>query len=81
MPNGSEIIVPGDNKHSWNRGHISPDADFVMDYQQDATYYFINIAPQFGKKNSKSILARLQLFPDCKLTWDCRTNLAQLHNV
>ena len=48
LPDGEEIIIKGNNQRSWNRGHISPDADFVMDYQQDATYFFINIAPQFG---------------------------------
>jgi len=54
LPDGEEIIIKGNNKRSWNRGHISPDADFVMDYQQDATYFFINIAPQFGNFNQRN---------------------------
>ena len=28
------------------KGHLSPDAAFVYNVQQDATYYFINVAPQ-----------------------------------
>ena len=29
------------------QGHLSPDAAFVYNVQQDATYYFANVAPQF----------------------------------
>ena len=28
------------------KGHLSPDAAFVYNVMQDATYYFINVAPQ-----------------------------------
>ena len=28
------------------KGHLSPDAAFVYNVMQDATYYFVNIAPQ-----------------------------------
>ena len=28
------------------KGHLSPDAAFVYNVLQDATYYFINVAPQ-----------------------------------
>ena len=28
------------------KGHLSPDAAFVYHVMQDATYFFINIAPQ-----------------------------------
>ena len=28
------------------KGHLSPDAGFVYNVMQDATYYFINVAPQ-----------------------------------
>ena len=28
------------------KGHLAPDANFVYEVLQDATYYFINVAPQ-----------------------------------
>ena len=28
------------------KGHLSPDAAFIYNVLQDATYYFINVAPQ-----------------------------------
>ena len=31
------------------KGHLSPDAAFVYNVLQDATYYFINVAPQVEK--------------------------------
>jgi hypothetical protein len=34
------------------RGHLSPDAAFIYNVLQDATYYFINIAPQFQSFNN-----------------------------
>ncbi len=34
------------------RGHLSPDAAFVYDAFQEATYYFINVAPQFQSFNN-----------------------------
>ena len=54
LPDGRQIIVTDGSLQSWNRGHIAPDSDFIMDYQQDATYYFINIAPQFGQFNQRN---------------------------
>ena len=84
LPDGREIVVVNSGTRSFNRGHITPDADFVMDYQQvcnntqeyclqqrdkqmcfcptlkhseqDATYYFLNVAPQFGSFNQKNWL-------------------------
>ena len=29
------------------KGHLAPDAAFIYDVLQDATYYFVNVAPQF----------------------------------
>ena len=34
------------------KGHLSPDAAFVYQREQDATYYFINVAPQFQSFNA-----------------------------
>ena len=34
------------------RGHLSPDAAFIYDVFQDATYYFVNVAPQFQTFNN-----------------------------
>ena len=34
LPDGREIVVVNSGTRSFNRGHITPDADFVMDYQQ-----------------------------------------------
>ena len=34
------------------RGHLSPDAAFIYDAEQDATYYFMNVAPQFQSFNN-----------------------------
>jgi len=34
------------------KGHLSPDAAFIYNIEQDATYYFINVAPQFQSFNN-----------------------------
>merc|ERR1712013_797651 len=34
------------------KGHLSPDAAFVYNVMQDATYYFMNAAPQFQSFNN-----------------------------
>lgn len=56
---GSNIIksVPiietaTDGTHYFAKGHLSPDAAFVYNVQQDATYYFANVAPQFQSFNN-----------------------------
>lgn len=51
--NGEPIIEEGFSTSLYfARGHLSPDADFIYDVQQDATYYFINAAPQFQAFNN-----------------------------
>ncbi len=34
------------------RGHLAPDADFVHIREQNATYYFINVVPQWQSINN-----------------------------
>merc|ERR1712002_190777 len=34
------------------KGHLAPDAAFIYNVQQDATYYFVNVAPQFQSFNN-----------------------------
>jgi len=38
--------------HYFAKGHLSPDAAFVYNVLQDATYYFVNVAPQFQSFNN-----------------------------
>ncbi len=48
---GDPLII-SDGSTYLARGHLSPDADFVLDPQQDATYFFMNVAPQFQAFNN-----------------------------
>ena len=34
------------------KGHLAPDAGFVYRTEADATYFFINVAPQFQSFNN-----------------------------
>lgn len=34
------------------KGHLAPDADFVTEAEQDATYYYINAVPQWQAFNN-----------------------------
>ena len=45
---GGETIIETSNKARdyFAKGHLAPDANFVYEVLQDATYYFINVAPQ-----------------------------------
>ncbi|XP_050735522.1 uncharacterized protein LOC127008030 [Eriocheir sinensis] len=40
------------SKYYFARGHLTPDADFVTEPEQDATYYYINAAPQWQAFNN-----------------------------
>ena len=41
----------------FSRGHLAPDADFIYDEWQDATYYFLNAAPQWQSFNGGNWVA------------------------
>lgn len=42
----------GDDRQFLERGHLTPHADYVMVYEQFATYYFMNVVPQFKTVNN-----------------------------
>jgi len=50
---GQEVISldPSSNNYL-AKGHLTPDASMVYDFEQKATYYFINVAPQFQAFNN-----------------------------
>jgi len=50
---GQKIIeTSSSGVHYFAKGHLSPDAAFVTNTLQDATYYFANVAPQFQSFNN-----------------------------
>lgn len=46
------IETTTDGTHYFAKGHLSADAAFVYNVQQDATYFFFNVAPQFQSFNN-----------------------------
>ena len=53
LPSGDAIIEESrSGTNYFARGHLSPDAAFIYDAEQDATYYFMNVAPQFQSFNN-----------------------------
>ncbi len=53
---GIELL---DKKDYMARGHLAPDADFVYESFQDATYYYFNAAPQWQSINNGNWKASL----------------------
>lgn len=53
-PGGNgELLSSGHSATNYfAKGHLTPDASAVYEYQQRATYYFINVAPQFQAFNN-----------------------------
>lgn len=39
-----------------SRGHLTPDADFIFTFEQFATYFYLNVAPQFQVINQGNFL-------------------------
>jgi len=53
LEDGSDIIDVSKGSSDWfAKGHLSPDAAFIYDFQQEATYFFINVDPQFQSFNN-----------------------------
>jgi hypothetical protein len=46
-----QYIVPN-TEYYLSRGHMAPDGDFIDAASQDASYYFMNAAPQFQTFNN-----------------------------
>ncbi|PSN56472.1 hypothetical protein C0J52_08349 [Blattella germanica] len=54
---------PEDRSTQLVKGHLSPNADFTFSFQQNATYYHANAAPQwmfFNNRNWKSLEERIR---------------------
>ena len=53
LADGTQIIdTSTSGTNYFARGHLSPDAAFIEGPEQDATYYFFNVAPQFQSFNN-----------------------------
>ena len=46
------IDISAGSTNWFAKGHLSPDAAFVYQREQDATYFYINAAPQFQSFNA-----------------------------
>ena len=46
------LIDVSSGSNYFARGHLAPDASFIYSAQQDATYYFANVAPQYQACNN-----------------------------
>ena len=52
--NGLKGIINSDSSSTlyFAKGHLAPDAAFIYQLEQHATYYFINVAPQYQAFNA-----------------------------
>lgn len=50
LPSGKTIM--SSSKFYFVRGHLVPDAEFVYNAESDATYFYINVAPQYQALNN-----------------------------
>ncbi|KAE8750252.1 hypothetical protein FOCC_FOCC003060, partial [Frankliniella occidentalis] len=51
---GNKYIKDGSSSYFLARGHLSAKADYILDAQQRATFYYINVAPQWQTFNAKN---------------------------
>ena len=60
----AQYVVP-DSQIFLSRGHMAPDGDFIDAASQDASYYFLNTAPQwqnFNGANWKSVTDKIYFY-------------------
>ncbi|XP_045467880.1 uncharacterized protein LOC123676186 [Harmonia axyridis] len=50
----TDVIKDGDSSFFLSRGHLAPKGDFVYGSQQNASFYYVNAAPQWEIINSGS---------------------------
>ena len=78
LPSGDAIIESSrSGTNYFARGHLSPDAAFIYDAEQDATYYFMNVAPQFQSFNNgnwKSLEMATRKYAEEKAKGDVKVN-------
>ncbi|XP_042873188.1 uncharacterized protein LOC122253866 [Penaeus japonicus] len=48
----ANAIINPHEQYYFAKGHLAPDADFVTEAEQDATYYYINAVPQWQAFNN-----------------------------
>lgn len=48
-------------QHYLAKGHLAPDSDFVLEAEQDATYYYANVVPQWQAVNNGNWRVGLQV--------------------
>ena len=45
-------LIIGSKKNFLVKGHLAPDAAFIYQAEADATYFYINVAPQYQSFNN-----------------------------
>ncbi|XP_066942147.1 uncharacterized protein [Macrobrachium rosenbergii] len=48
----ASTVIDYSKQYYFAKGHMAPDADFVTEAEQDATYYYINAVPQWQAFNN-----------------------------
>lgn len=51
LPEGSQKYIKESGNYFISRGHLSAKSDFIFGYQQNLTFYFVNVAPQWQTFN------------------------------
>ena len=78
------IDVDKSGTNYFAKGHLSPDAAFIYDAEQDATYYFMNVAPQFQSFNNgnwKSLEMATRKYAEEEAKGDVKVRLHLDHGI